>query len=189
MRTPSNAARSTGWLAAALALGAGLAAAAEPAPYAPGAPTQQSAPGTARPTPGAPVQKMPLPEVGFQRVGTATIYRERIVERTTASGEMYNRNGLNAAHRSLPFGTLVRVTNLSNQRQVVVRVNDRGSNIGNRVIELTPRAAALIGLHGISTGEVRLDVLGASPYATTEADAAAGKAAAAAAAKAAAQVK
>jgi rare lipoprotein A len=56
---------------------------------------------------------------------------------------------------------MVRVTNLRNQRSVIVRINDRSPNIGNRIIDLTPRAASLIGLLGISTAEVRLDVLGA----------------------------
>src|SRR5205085_2564383 len=79
---------------------------------------------------------------------------------TTASGEQYNRNALAGAHRSLPFGTMVRVTNVKNQRSVVVRINDRGAGIGNRIIDLTPRAAAMIGLHGISVGEVRLEVVG-----------------------------
>jgi rare lipoprotein A (peptidoglycan hydrolase) len=104
--------------------------------------------------------KAVAPSARSARIGTASIYR--LDGRTTASGEVYNRNALTAAHRSLPFGTIVRVTNLRNQRTVIVRINDRGSNIGNRVIDLTPRAAAAIGLHGITVGEVRLDVLGGS---------------------------
>jgi rare lipoprotein A len=103
-----------------------------------------------------PHAKSPLPRT--PKTGIATVYR--LDGRTTASGELFNRNALTAAHRSLPFGTLVRVTNLHNQRDVVVRINDRGPNVRNRLIDLTPRAAAEIGLHGIR--EVRLDVLSAA---------------------------
>jgi rare lipoprotein A len=96
------------------------------------------------------------------KIGTATIYR--LNGRTTASGEVYNRNALTAAHRSLPFGTIVRVTNLRNQRAVTVRINDRGPSAGSALIDLTPRAAAAIGLHGITVGQVRIDVVAGSLY-------------------------
>jgi rare lipoprotein A len=96
------------------------------------------------------------------KIGTATIYR--LDGRTTASGEVYNRNALTAAHRSLPLGTIVRVTNLGNQRAVILRINDRGPNAGSALINLTPRAAAAIGLHGITVGQVRIDVVGGSFY-------------------------
>lgn len=114
----------------------------------------------------SPSEPQPVPRPGpvlpkTQNVGIAGIVRDRLEGHTTASGELYNRNALAAAHRSLPFGTTVRVTNVKNQRTVTVRINDRGAGAGNRIIDLTPRAAALIGLHGISVGEVRLDVLGA----------------------------
>jgi rare lipoprotein A len=113
----------------------------------------------------SPYEPAPVPRPGavvprVQNVGIAGIVRDRLEGHTTASGELYNRNALAAAHRSLPFGTIVRVTNVKNQRTVTVRVNDRGAGAGNRIIDLTPRAAALVGLHGISVGEVRLEVLG-----------------------------
>ena len=127
-----------------------LAAAAGEAPL----PGDPSAPRAAAPPPKL------QPKV--QNVGIATISHDRLDGHTTASGEQYNRNALAAAHRSLPLGTLVRVTNVKNQRTVVVRVNDRSAGIGNHIIDLTPRAAAMIGLHGISVGEVRLDIIGAA---------------------------
>lgn len=96
----------------------------------------------------------------IQRDGLAGIVHDRLDARTTASGELYNRGALTAAHRSLPFGTLVRVTNVQNKRSVVVRINDRASAAGNRLIDLTPRAAAAIGLQGIAVAEVRLEVMG-----------------------------
>jgi rare lipoprotein A len=111
------------------------------------------------------------------KIGMAGIYR--LDGRTTASGEVYNRNGLTAAHRSLPFGTIVKVTNLRNQRAVTVRINDRGPSVGSGLIDLTPRAAAAIGLHGISVGQVRIDVVGGGFY-RAESEAASAAAAAAA---------
>jgi len=117
---------------------------------------------SAPPTPRA--SAAPLPRTS--RIGEAGIYR--LEGRTTASGEVYNRNALTAAHRSLPFGTIVRVTNLRNQRTVIVRINDRGPGAGNGLIELTPRAAALIGLHGIDVGQVRVDVVGRGGVRDTE---------------------
>lgn len=67
----------------------------------------------------------------------------------TASGESYSPNKLTAAHRTLPFGTLVRVTNLRNGRKVVVRINDRGPFIANRVIDLSQAAAQQLEFSGL----------------------------------------
>lgn len=68
----------------------------------------------------------------------------------TASGEHFNPNGLTAAHRSLPFGTRVRVTNNATGRSVVVRINDRGPFVGGRQIDLARGAARAIGMGGTS---------------------------------------
>jgi rare lipoprotein A len=78
----------------------------------------------------------------------------------TANGERYNPGGYTAAHRSLPFGTKVRVTNARNGRSVVVRINDRGPYVGGRIIDLSTGAARAIGLTESGVGGVRLDVLG-----------------------------
>ncbi|GJD47699.1 Endolytic peptidoglycan transglycosylase RlpA [Methylobacterium crusticola] len=75
----------------------------------------------------------------------------------TASGERFNPNGLTAAHRSLPFGTRVRVTNQANGRSVVVRINDRGPFAGGRVIDLARGSARAIGISG--TARVALAVV------------------------------
>jgi rare lipoprotein A len=80
--------------------------------------------------------------------------------RVTANGERYNPNSLTAAHRSLPFGTNVRVTNVRNGRSVVVRINNRGPFIGGRIIDLSVAAARVIGLTSSGVGAVRLDILG-----------------------------
>jgi rare lipoprotein A len=68
----------------------------------------------------------------------------------TASGERFNAAGLTAAHRTLPFGTRVRVTNHSNGRSVVVTINDRGPFVSNRIIDVTPAAARAIGMSGLA---------------------------------------
>jgi peptidoglycan lytic transglycosylase len=75
----------------------------------------------------------------------------------TADGERASPHGLTAAHRTLPFGTKVRVTNLRNGRSVVVRINDRGPFVRGRVIDLTPAGAHAIGMDGLAP--VRLDVV------------------------------
>jgi rare lipoprotein A len=77
----------------------------------------------------------------------------------TASGERCNPNALTAAHRSLPFGTKVKVENLSNGRTVIVRINDRGPFVGGRVIDLTRAAAHKLGFVHTGTARVRLTVL------------------------------
>jgi len=78
----------------------------------------------------------------------------------TANGETARASGLTAAHRSLPFGTLVRVTNQRSGRSVVVRINDRGPFIPGRVIDVTPAAARALGFSGLAP--VTLAVLGRS---------------------------
>jgi rare lipoprotein A len=91
--------------------------------------------------------------------GFASFYHSYFHGRRTASGETFNRHALTAAHKSLPFGTLVRVTNLRNSRSVVVRVNDRGPLMKKRVIDVSPRAARELGFlaHGVTW--VKLEVM------------------------------
>ncbi|HEX4650492.1 MAG TPA: septal ring lytic transglycosylase RlpA family protein [Granulicella sp.] len=89
------------------------------------------------------------------QVGQASWYGLKFQGRKTATGESYDMNQLTCAHRSLPLGSWVRVTNLKNKRSVVVRVNDRGPAINNRIVDLSYAAAKAVGLAGI--GKVRLD--------------------------------
>ena len=97
-----------------------------------------------------------------QSVGQASYYGNEPGEGgpLTANGERYNSGGLTAAHRTLPFGTRVRVTSPRTGRSVVVRINDRGPFIGGRVIDLSVGAARAIGLTSSGVGTVRMDVLG-----------------------------
>lgn len=78
--------------------------------------------------------------------GIGSWYGDGFQGRKTASGEMFDPNALTAAHRTLPFGTLVRVRNPATGQEVVVRINDRGPHIGGRVIDMSRAAATRIGL-------------------------------------------
>ncbi|MBD3883197.1 septal ring lytic transglycosylase RlpA family protein [Phormidium tenue FACHB-886] len=80
----------------------------------------------------------------------------------SASGEVFNQNALTAAHPDLPFGTQVRVTNMDNGESVVVRINDRGPYAGDRIIDLSRGAAAVIGLVQSGVAPVKLEVLGST---------------------------
>jgi len=77
----------------------------------------------------------------------------------TASGERCNPNAMTAAHRSLPFGTKVKVTNLHNGRAAVVRINDRGPFVKGRIIDVTKAAAQKLGFRGRGTARVSLEVV------------------------------
>jgi peptidoglycan lytic transglycosylase len=97
-----------------------------------------------------------IPMTAFAQSGIASVYGYS--GGRTADGEHMSRDSLTAAHRSLPFGTLVRVTNKRNGRSVVVRINDRGPFVRGRVIDVTPAAARALGFSGLTT--VSLDVVG-----------------------------
>ena len=101
----------------------------------------------------------PQPKKHWYQVGRASWYGGYFQGRATASGENYNMTDLTCAHRSLPIGTLIRVTNLGNHKSVVVRVNDRGPYLASRVVDLSYAAAHFLGFSG--TTKVRLDVLNA----------------------------
>lgn len=91
--------------------------------------------------------------------GTASWYGPGFFGNRTANGEVFRPGTLTAAHRTLPFGTMVRVTNLNNGRSTVVRINDRGPFSGNRVIDLGHGAAQQVGLVSSGLAPVRLEVL------------------------------
>ncbi|MEX2602072.1 MAG: septal ring lytic transglycosylase RlpA family protein [Balneolaceae bacterium] len=91
--------------------------------------------------------------------GVASWYGPNFHGRATANGETYDMEALTAAHRTLPFNTLVRVVNQGNSREVHVRINDRGPYVGNRIIDLSRRAAREIDMIGSGTAEVTLYLL------------------------------
>ncbi|XGV95628.1 MAG: septal ring lytic transglycosylase RlpA family protein [Leptolyngbya sp. BL-A-14] len=100
-------------------------------------------------------------------VGMASWYGPGFHGSPSASGEPFNQNAMTAAHRTLPFGTQVLVTNLANGQSVVVRINDRGPYSGDRVIDLSTAAARVLGLIQSGVAPVRLDVLDNRPSAIT----------------------
>jgi len=95
-----------------------------------------------------------MPVSGGGQSGIASVYSGGL----TADGEHASAGGMTAAHRSLPFGTMVRVTNRSTGASVVVRINDRGPFVRGRIIDLTPAAARAIGFSGLAN--VTLTVIG-----------------------------
>ena len=91
--------------------------------------------------------------------GVASYYGQELAGNRTASGERFDPSGMTAAHRTLPFGSMVRVTNLANGQSVVVRINDRGPFGRNRVIDVSHAAAKEIGLHRSGTARVSMSLL------------------------------
>ncbi|MEJ2718382.1 MAG: septal ring lytic transglycosylase RlpA family protein [Deltaproteobacteria bacterium] len=104
----------------------------------------------------------PMKEIppGFRMEGVASWYGGKFHGRRTASGEVYDMHELTAAHKTLPLGTFVKVTNLENKREVVVRINDRGPFIDNRVIDLSFAAAKKLAMVRPGTAAVRVSVIG-----------------------------
>ncbi|MFP4301511.1 MAG: septal ring lytic transglycosylase RlpA family protein [Spirochaetaceae bacterium] len=98
-------------------------------------------------------------DVEIEESGYASWYGGHFQGRMTANGETFDTNQLTAAHRTLPFNSVVRVTNVENERSVVVRINDRGPFVENRIIDLSRAAADAIGLTAAGVGMVRLEVL------------------------------
>ena len=97
-----------------------------------------------------------LPLAALAQDGVASVYSgER-----TANGEFASSSGLTAAHRTLPFGTRVRVTNHQTGRSIIVRINDRGPFVAGRIIDLTPAGARALGMDGLAL--VTVEVLGRS---------------------------
>ncbi len=113
------------------------------------------------PAPGSSEVRLPLePAALAVEQGVASYYSDALIGNATASGEPYDSAAMIAAHRELPFGTVVRVTNLENDRSVVVRIVDRGPWVGkDRIIDLSRRAAELLDFVPEGLATVRLEVL------------------------------
>jgi len=101
------------------------------------------------------------PAVNYE-VGVASWYGEKFQGRITASGQVYDMNGLTAAHPDLPLGTRIRVTNLKNNRFIVLRINDRGPSIPGRMIDVSKAAASSLGFVNAGLTTVRVEVI--PPY-------------------------
>ncbi len=96
---------------------------------------------------------------GYDETGMATFYGAQHQGKRTASGERFDQHSLTAAHRQLPFGTRVLVTNLTNNRKVEVRINDRGPHTRGRLIDLSHAAAEQLGMIGSGSARVRVQSL------------------------------
>ncbi len=98
-------------------------------------------------------------QTGYVQEGKASFYADKFEGRTTASGERYSHSRNTCAHLTLPFGTLVKVTNMENNQTVVVRVNDRGPFVANRIIDLSRSAAEKLGFVDKGLADVRIEVI------------------------------
>lgn len=106
---------------------------------------------------------VPTPEPGYQQTGTASWYGPQFHGQRTASGETFDETALTAAHPTLPIPSLVQVTNLENGREVIVRVNDRGPFVGERLIDLSRGAAQVLGFESSGHARVNVRYLGPAP--------------------------
>jgi rare lipoprotein A len=111
------------------------------------------------PPPLTPATPAPTPEAG--EIGLASWYGHPYHGRASASGEIYDMEQMTAAHRTLPFGTMVRVHDLDNEKSVDVRINDRGPFVDGRIVDLSHAAAQAIQMIGPGTARVRLEILSA----------------------------
>ncbi len=93
------------------------------------------------------------------QTGNASYYATKFNGRLTASGEKFSNDSLTAAHPKLPFGTFVKVTNVKNGKEVVLRVNDRGPFTKGRIIDVTQRAAKQLGFYHQGVAKVRVEVV------------------------------
>lgn len=91
--------------------------------------------------------------------GIASYYGQEFHGRKTASGEIFDADGLTGAHRTLPFGTICRVTNLDNNQSVIIRINDRGPFVKDRILDLSRGAARQIDCLQTGTAKVKIDII------------------------------
>jgi len=133
----------------ALLLAAGLAYASEPGPAKPSA--TESRPASGKTKSGTKTKKA--------QVGQASWYGKAFHGRPTASGEEYDMFQLTAAHRSLPLGTWVKVTNLRNGKWAVLKVNDRGPYVGDRILDVSYGAAQILNFRGRGVEKVSIEVV------------------------------
>ncbi len=106
---------------------------------------------------------VPTPEPGYAETGSASWYGPQFHGQRTASGEVFDQEMLTAAHPTLPIPSLVQVTNLENGREIIVRVNDRGPFIGERLIDLSHGAATVLGFEQAGQAQVHVRYLGPAP--------------------------
>jgi rare lipoprotein A len=99
----------------------------------------------------------------YRAEGVASWYGSDFHGRLTANGEVFDSQSMSGAHATLPLPSYVRVTNISNHKSVIVRINDRGPYSGNRLIDVSERAASVLGFHGGGLAPVRVEYVGRAP--------------------------
>lgn len=102
---------------------------------------------------------VPKVDYDYEETGNASWYGGAFHNRLTSNGERFDQNALSAAHQTLPLPSMVRVTNLDNGRSLTLRVNDRGPFVAGRILDVSKKAAKLLGFHGRGTARVRVTVL------------------------------
>jgi len=133
-------------------------------------PTPAAPAAMAEPYAGPPYQVdgkwyVPTYEPNYDEVGVASWYGPTFHGKDSASGEAFDENAMTAAHPTLPIPSLVKVTNLENGRSVIVRVNDRGPFVDDRIIDMSKKAGEALDLHGKGTAKVRVQYVGPAPAA------------------------
>jgi rare lipoprotein A len=111
---------------------------------------------------------VPQEDINYSATGMASWYGDDFHGRYTANGEIFDMNSISAAHPTLPLPSYVRVTNFANHRSLVVRVNDRGPYVGDRVIDLSVKTAQLLGFYGHGLAKVKVEYLGRAPLAGSD---------------------
>jgi len=152
-------------LALVLVAGASLAACATVQPEYATRPTQPQAPlkGVQKPYQVKGVWYYPHEDAGYDKKGLASWYGDAFDQKATANGEIFDKDLISAAHKTLPLPSLVEVTNLDNGRKLVVRVNDRGPFVDGRIIDLSHEAARRLGYADKGIAHVRVRYLGPAP--------------------------
>jgi rare lipoprotein A len=149
---------------AAFGSGSAALAADDAQKSAPVAPPAAANPAPASPAPATPPAPVTPPAAATgTETGLAAVYGDRLNGHKTASGARYDRNRLTAAHKTLPFGTKVKVTNNKNHKSVTVTINDRGPTQAGRILDLSPRAARALGIRPTAMAEATVEVVGVAP--------------------------
>lgn len=111
---------------------------------------------------------VPEEDTNYSAIGLASWYGDDFHGRYTANGEIFDMESISAAHPTLPLPSYVRVTNLANKKSIVVRVNDRGPYVGNRIIDLSVKTSRLLGFYGHGVARVKVDYVGRAPLAGSD---------------------
>jgi rare lipoprotein A len=111
---------------------------------------------------------VPEEDPTYKAEGLASFYADNFHGRYTANGEIFDMNSITAAHPTMPLPSYARVTNLRNHKSIIVRVNDRGPYVGNRVIDLSSKTAQLLDFHGQGLAKVKVEYVGRAPLAGSD---------------------